>query len=237
MPNFLFLAGPPTGALLWNAVLERIESRGATASAIDILTLGEGCESPADWVHQLTQRLQAGSPSVLVAHGTAVPLALHAAAAAPPAGLVLTNGPLGPMTPTMRTMCRSLRMLGPKAVLKLLASPAGLRRTVVNPYVWDYDTVVTICGPLFEDPGCRTLTRGFLGALSEWTESPASTTAPTAHIYGDSDRLLSPYNADHVESWATLQTIEGGHHYHPLERPWEIADRVIDWAQSTLTTT
>ena len=128
-------------------------------------------------------------------------------------------------------------MLGPKAALKLLASPAGLRRTVVNPYVWDYDTVVTICGPLFKDPDCRARTRGFLSALSEWTETPASTTAPTAHIYGDSDHLLSPINLYFEPDNPALHTIEGGHHYHPLERPWEIADRVTEWAQSTLTTT
>ena len=237
MPNFLFLAGPPAGRHLWDAVLQRVQTRGATASAIDILTVGQGCQSPADWVSKLAVRLQEEAPCILVAHGTAVPLAMHAAAQAPPAGLVLTNGPLGTMTPAMRAMCRSLKVLGPRAAIKLLASPAGLRRTVVNPYVWDYDTVVTICGPLFEDTHARGLTQGFMGALQEWTQTPATAAANTTHIYGDSDTALSPLNKDNIQNQSSIQIIEGGHHYHPLERPWEIADRVVDWAQSTLTTT
>ena len=121
--------------------------------------------------------------------------------------------------------------------MKLLASPAGLRRSVVNPYVWDHDTVVTICGPLFEAGKAIAQTKHFLSCLPKWAESAPQTDTPTVQIYGNSDSLLSPLNADYSDSCGDVISIDGGQHYHPLERPWEIADRTLDWASSTLTTT
>lgn len=237
MQHVLFLAGPPSGKRMWDAVLERVRSQGADATAIDVLDLGEGSSGPTDWVAGLTARMSEVGPCVLVAHGTAVPLACHAAALHPPAGLVLSNGPLGPLSPGTRTVLRTLRSLGRPAALRWLVSPAGLRRTVVNPYVWDQDTVVTVCGPLFEAGPPLKLTQDFLQALPKWAAKLPRISAPTALIWGDSDGIFSPAKAGFIDSSPTLITIDGGQHFHPLERPWEIADRVLAWAGETLTTT
>ncbi len=243
MHHFLFLAGPPAGQRMWDLVLRRVRSEGAQATAVDLLDLNAESEDPTGWAAALADRIRATEDCILVAHGTAVPLARHAAALHPPAGLVLSNGPLGPLSRTARALCRAARCPGgglwarPELAIPWLASSAGLRRTVVNPYVWDRDTVVTVCGPLFADRTDRRRTLRFMSALPALAESPPDSGAPTALLWGDADPLFSSLNLDHFSDKAHVILVEGGHHYHPLERPWAIADGVLGWAQETLTTT
>jgi pimeloyl-ACP methyl ester carboxylesterase len=237
MQHFLFLAGPPAGKRMWDPVLARVRAQGAQASAIDVLDLYGAEDQDTNWIAALGAQMAHTSPCVLIAHGTAVPLALHAAAHHPPAGLVLSNGPLGPLPPSTRALLRTLRALGRRAALQWLASSAGLRRTVINPYVWDHDTVVTVCGPLFEADGPRGHTREFLQALPGWAAELPLVRAPTVLIWGDSDSLFSSLNADISVPGHKLITIDGARYFHPLERPWEIADRVLDWSRQTLITT
>ena len=183
MQHFLFLAGPPCGTHLWSHVLDRIRSQGHNATAIDVQDLGEKLNGGSDWAGALGQIMAELEPCVLVAHGTAVPLACHAAVHHPPDGLVLSNGPLGPLNPGARALARTLRTLGATATLKWLSSPAGLRRTVVNPYVWDHDTVVTVCGPLFEDHDTRTRIRRFIAQLPKTIESAPPPNVLNNNIY------------------------------------------------------
>jgi pimeloyl-ACP methyl ester carboxylesterase len=243
MHHFMFLAGPPAGQRMWDSVLARIHDQGAVGSAVDLSDLRAETEDPAGWATALAHRMQDVDGCILVAHGTAVPLARHAAVIHPPAGLVLSNGPLGPVSRPLRALCTAARSPGsrwwarPRLAIPWLASSAGLRRTVVNPYVWDRDTVVTVCGPLFEVPALRERTLRFLGSLPEMAASAPTPTVPTALLWGGSDPFFPALHQSFSLPDSKLKLIDGGHHYHPLERPWETADGVLAWAQKTLTTT
>jgi len=243
MPHFLFLAGPPAGRRMWSQVTARVQNQGAEATALDLLDLDTVAEDGPGWTDALARRVLATPDCVLVAHGSAVPLALHAAAQSPPTGLVLSNGPMGTLPAAISALFQSTRLPGnslwsqPKLALSWLASSAGLRRTVVNPYVWDHDTVVTICGPLFEAGMARNRTRRFVGALPTLAAEAPRPPCPTLLCWGDSDPFFKASKLDISEFNSPIIPILGGHHYHPLERPWEIADAVMAWASPDLTTT
>jgi pimeloyl-ACP methyl ester carboxylesterase len=222
---------------MWDAVLDRVRSEGADASAIDVRDL---CTQPTDragWEAGLAAQIAAHPGCTLVAHGTAVPLACAVAAQQPPAGLILSNGPIGPMSAAARGLLRPLRALPPRAVLRWLSSSAGLRRTVVNPYVWEHDTVVTVCGPLFGTSDALHLTRSFLSHVPEWAQDQAIIPPNTGLIWGTSDSIFPASQQDFGPNMPPIIPIEGAAHFHPLERPWETADRVLSWAKRDPTTT
>jgi pimeloyl-ACP methyl ester carboxylesterase len=239
MHHFLFVSGPPTGKRMWDAALDRMRWAGAECSALDLIDLSRGRPGPETWTTALAEALAHHDQPVLIAHGTAVPLARAAAVRTPPAGLVLSNGPLGPLPAAARVLTRIARTLAhrPTWVVPWLESSAGLRRWVVNPYVWDHDTVVTVCGPLFEVGSPRDHTTAFLRALPALASEAPTPRVPTLGIWGDNDRVFPVLEASLSGALSSLSTVTGGQHYHPLERPWEIADRARLWAEQTLTAT
>ena len=166
-----------------------------------------------------------------------------AAAHHPPKGMVLSNGPMGSLAKPIRAACTAFS--GPAGAvwsrssiaLSWLSSPAGLRRSVVNPYVWDRDTVVAICGPLFQTSQARTTTRRYLQMLPEMTEKTPKSQVKTALIWGNTDPFFPSSKLTNLDSDTTLIEIDGGHHYHPVERPWAMADEMMEWARKNPTTT
>jgi pimeloyl-ACP methyl ester carboxylesterase len=247
MATFLFLAGPPASGRLWADAIRRVRHQGHEAEAVELF---DGPPSEEEtWSSRIDATI-AGltGPVVLVAHGTAVPVARHLSIRTNLAGLVLSNGPLDSLPVPYRiavSMARAPGPLGhallrPRIHLAMLASSIGLRRTVVNPYVWDHDTVVTVCGPLFADRDTRGRVRRFLAALPETIRLAPRPAVPTLLVWGDTDPLFSWAKADlfacdHKNISAV--PIDGGHHFHPLERPWEIADKAVTWLESLPTTT
>ncbi len=235
--SLLFCAGPPFGADLFRQVVERL-GRGESRSVIDPSAPGDGWSDRASVLAQeLRQR-----PTVLIAHGLAVPAAIAAALLVPPAALVLCNGPiraLDPVTSALAHLCSTRggaalarnTVLRPRPWLGWLASSAGLRRAVVNPYVMDRDTVAVLCGPLVATDSSRAAVAAYLGSLGALPD-PRGLQCPVLLLWGDADPLYPIEEAAFLESAVTgaqHRSVPGGQHVHPEERPWELADRLAAW--------
>jgi pimeloyl-ACP methyl ester carboxylesterase len=237
IPSLLFYAGPPFGLELYEHVLERL-GHGQAHSVIDTTAAEDGW---ADRARVIAEQLQR-APTVLVAHGLAVPAAVAAALITPPAALVLSNGPLRRLDPFTRALAGLCATRGGAAVarhsvllpppwLGWLASSAGLRRAVVNPYVMDRDTVAALCGPLVATREGRAAVASYLGSLRALPDATALK-CPVLLLWGDADPLYPAEEAAFLEaalSGATHRSVPGGQHVHPEERPWEMADRLAAW--------
>ena len=247
MISFLLVTGPPFDTPLWSGVVDRIHSQGHKATAFQMLMDGDG--SIENESKRLAEQIhQTGKSVVLIAHGSAIPTAIKASSQATPAGLVLSNGPFVQVDMLTKTLARWAQLpktvtetiLSSKRSMRLLSSSLGLRRLVVNPYVMDHDTTVTICGPIF-DSGPRTARmRNYLKTLSKTAWLNTSIDTPTLLCWGDAD----PLTIRNVESFmnskpngVSHEAVPGGRYLHPVERPWELADRCISWAENSLTTT
>jgi pimeloyl-ACP methyl ester carboxylesterase len=218
-------------------VIDRLEHHGLSARAIELFD-----PAPEDAsVESLAEALVAEtSPDdVLVCHGTAVPVVLAAAAHRPPRALVVTNGALGALDPFTRGICSAARLPGfarttlrPEIWNRWLSSSAGLRRTVVNPYVMDRDTVVALTRPYLATLQHRQAVGRFFSHLPEAISEPPSVACSTLLLWGDEDPLYPAHIADTARQWipqATVRMIPGGQHHHPAERPWAMADELASW--------
>jgi pimeloyl-ACP methyl ester carboxylesterase len=232
-PDFLLLSGPPFGPTLWEGVRARLGSGKATS----ILDFGAG--GPTSRGRALASDAPPGA--VIVAHGSAVPAVVVAASASPASlrGVVLVNGPVTRVDPVSRALAAILSapggtsLLRPRPWLRWLASSAGLRRAVVNPYVMDRDTVAAVCGPVVGSGEGRAAAAAYLRALSEPLPDPRSIAVPTLAAWGDDDALYPASEADFLESSVAdcrHVRVPGGKHLHPIERPWALADAVAAWA-------
>lgn len=236
-PRLLLLAGPPFGSALFRQVQERL-GWGEAESVLALAGPGGDWRTAAD---AIAARCSA-EPTVVVAHGLAVPAAVAAATRRAPAGLVLMNGPLRRVDPFARALGRiaaapggaaalSATVLQPALWLAWLRSSAGLRRAVVNPYVMDRDTVALLCGPLVEAAEGRRSVAAWLRGLRE-LPAPGALTAPLLLLWGDGDPLYPSSEAAFLEAsvpGARHVAVPGGQHAHPEERPWEVADRLAAW--------
>ncbi|MEL6343693.1 MAG: alpha/beta hydrolase [Myxococcota bacterium] len=243
----LFISGPPFSAKMWEKTRARLEAQGVKTVAVDLLDAARGVACVSNLAEHLAARIQEmPTPPLLVAHGTAVPVVSRAAVRAQPAGLVLTNGPLHEPDFAARALAavpRSLLsqlILRPRLWLRYLASSAGLRRAVINPYVMDHDMVVAVCGPLVQTAENREAVAIFIKDLCMPRPPAPAFAGPTLLIWGDADPLYPIHVAQQQvleNSKTELVFVEGGQHLHPIERPWAIADAIRDWwaEQRTMT--
>ena len=237
MATLCLVAGPPASAGLWTHVVDRLQHHGLSARAVELFDPAPDDAS----VDGLARSLVASTTAedVLVAHGTAVPVVLAAAALRSPRALVLTNGALGALDPFTRSLCRAAKLPGfvrttlqPELWNRWLASSAGLRRTVVNPYVMDRDTVVALTEPYLTTLEHRRAVARFFAQLPASIVEPSPVSCDTLVLWGDEDPLYPAHIADTARQWlpeAAVQMIPGGQHHHPVERPWAMADAVAEW--------
>jgi len=73
--------------------------------------------------------------------------------------------------------------------------------------------------------------------LPEMTENAPTAPVKTALIWGNTDPFFPSSKLINLNSNTTLIEIDGGHHYHPVERPWAMADEMMEWARKNQTTT
>lgn len=238
-PDLLLVAGPPFSAPLWSGAESRLLALGHAVQSLalhDASSIREAADLLRD---HLTN---ASTPTVLVAHGTAIPPALIAAREGDAAGLVLSNGPLLSPDLILRALARlptpvlSGVVFRPKLWLRWLASSAGLRRAVINPYVMDRDMVVAVCHQAVVTPERRTATASFLKDNVVHDLSGDLYSGPTLLIWGDHDPLYPAHNIEYFRRYMphiSQSMIPGGQHLHPIERPWAIADTISEWLHQT----
>ena len=247
MPEIWFISGPPFDTAIWQAVEARVHDLGCCARTWPCLTAGSG--DIAEEVARLSADLDSVEHDViLVGHGSALPMVRASSTHPRVAGIVLSNGPglkldrLNRLWTRLFSMPQPIRqgVLGPALMMPILQSSVGLRRTVVNPYVMDHDTVVAICEPIFSNEARRERAATYFRSLTDLPEIPLNADIQTLFCWGDSDPVgadtyddLLQINAPNI----THSPIPGGRFMHPVERPWEFADRVVDWLKNWSTTT
>lgn len=246
--ELILISGPPFGGQLWRGVLARWEGR-LRARVYDLFEPLPEDPTVEGLAERVASALTAtGVPTGLVAHGTAVPVAIRAAAIARPPALVLSNGPVTRLDPALALVAASCRapwlaartILQPDLLELWLASSLGLRRAVVNPYVMDRDTVVALVDPLVRSPKIRHALARFLASLPGSVRATPRYEGPTLLCWGEIDRLYPARVADEARALlpgADHDAIPGAQHMHPEERPWELADRVQAWLEGGRTTT
>ncbi|MFT4977634.1 MAG: pimeloyl-ACP methyl ester carboxylesterase [Myxococcota bacterium] len=236
--DLLLVTGAPFSATLWSGVEERLRTHGLRGESIELLD----CSTVQAAADLLASRVRMhDGPLAIVAHGSAVPAALRAAAAAAPAALVLTNGPAARVDPILKgiaalpTIALSQLLLRPGVWLRWLASSAGLRRAVINPYVMDRDMVVTICQPPVNTAPRRAASASWLKDVARGEPTPSFSGALLL-VWGDHDPLYPASDVDIVRKrmpQLAHTSIPGGQHLHPIERPWAIADAIAEWLSAT----
>ena len=237
MPPIRLLAGPPASAALWTELRRRLISLGHEVDAIELLDDAPTAVDPASLAARLVGRGAVRAGDVLVAHGLALPVAQAVAAALPLGALVLSNGPLPGLDPVAAALARwpeaSLKtLMRPTLLNRWLASSAGLRRTVVNPYVMDRDTVVMLTAPWAGSAAGRKAAAAYLRSLPGAAPVAPRPGTPILLLWGDEDPLYPPFLADRFatsQAGIDRRTIPGGDHFHPLERPWAFADCLAEW--------
>lgn len=232
-PELLLVSGPPTGPALFRVVTARL-GRGEAISVLD------PADPTAGWRERgaaLARRIVRGR-TTLVAHGLAVPAAVAAALDVPPALLVLANGPITRLDPVTGALARLASagglppfLLRPSLWLRWLASSAGLRRAVVNPYAMDRDTVALLCEQEVATPEGRRAMVAYLGSLAGALPDARSLSCKTVLLWGDEDPLYPASEAD----WLATSRVDsrhlpvpGGRFLYPEERPWWMADALRD---------
>ncbi len=245
MSRALLVAGPPHGPRLWDAVEQRLASTLPTR-VVSLVLDHPAQPSVSDQARWLADQLTDDSwgsddgPPVLIAHGLACPTAILAARHVPDCRLVLANGPisrLDPLTRSLAAMARTPSLLAstlfhPAVVVRWLYSSTGLRRAVRNPYVMDRDTVVAICSPLFSTPTVRRALAEHLATLPQAVRSTPGFQGPTLLMWGDEDLLYPPSDVDGARLLLPAlqhRAVAGGRQLHPVERPWELADGILEW--------
>ena len=236
MVRALLVAGPPFGSRLWDEFARRLRGSGWQVETHDLLDAGRrvGVEAV---VSGLAGALDA--QTLLVAQGSALPAALAAAARNRPAGLVLCNGDIcGPhVAGRLWSGLSRIPLLGsgfwwPPLATRLLASSAGLRRLVVNPYVMERDTVVAITAEALGDRARRRAARAYRVEVAGWAPEMPTRDLPKVLLWGDEDPLCGPDLAEtactELGSCRHIR-IPGGQHLHVVERPWAGADTLRDW--------
>ena len=198
MLSIWFIAGPPFDATLWSHTATRLQSLGLNTKCHALLRHGAG--DLASEAQCLATAIEDSEDDVvLVGHGTALPLALEVAQTVSLKGLVLTNGPIDHPDRFTQSLCGLAKLpypfanvlFHPSISIRVLASSLGLRRTVVNPYVMEHDTVVAICGPILADPEIRQRAQTYLRSIDLSQKYTGQTSTPTLICWGDSDWVTS----------------------------------------------
>jgi hypothetical protein len=174
---------------------------------------------------------------MLVAHGLAVPLAV-AASGSGVHTLVISNGPTGKLDPVSGLLARIPFGVLKRVVLNQqffrawLSSSLGLRRTVVNPYVMDKETVFTLTQKTLQDAPGRSQTASWLRGLPDLLPVRFPSDLNVVALWGDGDRLY-PLDGIVKNQSMAIRPILGARFFYPQERPWEMADACLELVEKS----
>lgn len=235
-PPVVLLTGPPAGRWVFLEVQRRMAPLRTVA--LDLFSAERGPLEPAALTTLLAEVLRAVGARAVCAHGLAVPIALALTPEATPL-VVLTNGPVDRLDPVTRALSAlpeaTLRQLfRPAWFRRWLRSSLGLRRLVANPYVMDHDTVVALSESWVRGATERAAAARWVSGFSRDLALPRGAGPTCIAIWGDSDPLYPLSALDGLRATGglgALRTVPGGRHFHPLERPWALADVLLSVVQ------
>lgn len=234
--SILLVAGLPFEGSFWKGVQTRLTHHGCTSMT---WTLCKESGSLGEQIQQLSSVIEQQSIDTIVAHGLSVPLALEASHISSNKQLILSNGLLTSKVGLIKWILPRLQqipctvkrqLLRPSIGIPVMASSAAFRRLVINPYVMDRQTLESLTKKLLSNSQYRINVGKYLTSLETWKLRAPNNTVVSG-IWGDHD-LLFPLEQMEVGQHAlpNLQKqttiIPGGAHFHPVERPWAIADAI-----------
>jgi pimeloyl-ACP methyl ester carboxylesterase len=229
--SILLLNGPPFNSDFWQNVQLRLKTHNLESSTFDFLKETDNIDESAILISNF---IKENDIQNLVAHGFAVPAALQAAATTNLEHLFISNGPLKIERNWQKCLTNippalMKHGLHPNLSIPFYASSFAFRRLVVNPYVMDRDTIASLCKKNLSSPVYRNNVAKYLHSMSK-SKLPTSLQSKNCTlIWGDSDPLFPIKNIDHilsVKSNISSYYIAGAQHFHPIERPWAIADAI-----------
>ena len=221
------LAGPPFGPQFWDSCIQRLHFHGRRAEALNPFQYSCQLEELSQIVSTKLQK-----DDVLVAHGTALPIAIQASKLQQFRLTVLCNGPLVQadrflqIFSSLPAAARRFLLSSPIA-FPYLSSSLGLRRLVVNPYVMDHDTIVTVCSGLKKDTKELSNYVAYTNIFRKKLQADFSPTMSYLFLWGDQDFLYPKTPIQNLLSKLKNSTyigIPGGKNLYPIERPWAFAD-------------
>ncbi len=221
----VLVAGPPVGAVIFREVQRRLSPRRSLA--LELLT-----DEPAG-IAELAGRLGTAAQNLgaaaVFAHGLAVPVAVRLETSAL---VILSNGPVRSLDPITAVLAalpeRALRaLLHPGIFQRWLASSAGLRRAVINPYVMDRDTVAMLSEGYLSSAARRRATAAWLRDLPRALERGDPAPQNLAAIWGDADPIYPIQQIESLLESAAVEAVAGAGMLHPEERPWALADALL----------
>jgi hypothetical protein len=235
------VAGPPTSGLIFRQLRQPLARAGYGLRILEPFHP----PPPSGHLDALADRLAPAidASSIVLGHGLGNPLAIALAARRRPAALCLLNGAVERLDPVSRAVVRWAAIVPwvtraashPRIAIGALASSAGLRRAVVNPYAMDRDTVAMLSMPLLTTRAHRRATTEYLGSLSTNLHPTPLGGVPVVLIWGTSD-LLYPIPRDPSRwfpgSEVTAVSQPGGRFLAIEERPWEVSDLLVGWAEA-----
>jgi hypothetical protein len=226
------------GHTFWKEVKLRIESKpNYTCFVHDILEISNFNH----WIQQYC--ISNTDKHIIVAHGSAIPfvskmskeLLVHQDQIK--ISFVLSNGPLIDFDIIQNTYVKFPKWLQYFCVaspfsMRFLASSFAFRRLVINPYVMNSDMIVALCLPVFSDRIKIKKSIEYINTYQDLFPIEIPSCFPTLLCWGSMDVR---YHMTTLTSFETQRNhvhridIEGGQHFHPIERPWAIADEIINW--------
>ena len=233
--SVLLLNGPPFSSLFWRDIQQRLEHWDISSQTFDFL---HNFIDVSSTISALEVQLSQHKISHVAAHGLAVPLAIQLARQHS-IDVILSNGPLQThvaIQALQKIPQRVLhRLLHPKISVPVCASSAVFRRLVVNPYVMDSDTIVSLCKNNLSSMSYRKNTALFLHSLPEILELNFTLPSSCTFVWGDADPLFPADSLNQISAILSEKKtifIRGGQHFHPIERPWSFADHIRSIIQS-----
>lgn len=242
--SILLLAGVPFEGSFWKDVQARLTQHERSSTT---WTLCKDAGSLGEQIQLLKHTVETHNIDTIVAHGLSVPLAIEVSHISTNSRLIVSNGLLTPNVGLIRWVLPRLQqipctlkrqLLRPSISIPTMASSAAFRRLVINPYVMNRSTLDELTKELLADSNYRIHVSTYLTSLETWKLRCPNNTDVHA-IWGDHD-LLFP--VEQIEATRTqiptlskqTVTISGGAHFHPIERPWSIADEIHTILAKTL---
>ena len=222
--SILLLNGPPFSSLFWEKVQERLSKREQNSFCVNWIEYSGKIDKLMPF---LLKTCKQNNCTQVVAHGLAVPLALELAQMKPELKITVSNGPTDHHR--MFSLLSKLPKIAlhPSLALPSLASSLAFRRLVINPYVMNRDTIALLSKDILDNPKIRKHIHEYWKELQNWKSPSNLTSQEISLIWGTEDILFPIPKPEQMSFKSSLQLIHGGAHFHPIERPWTIADQII----------